>query len=60
MEEMRANNWDQAEAFQWPVFERGRFIHFEIAIANADGSPALGGAGCLSALHLWTQVETGC
>jgi hypothetical protein len=60
MEEMRANNWDPNEALQWPVFEKGRFIHFEIAICNQDGSPALGGAGCLSALHLWTQVEAGC
>lgn len=36
--------------FTWQVLLQGHYIHFELRIANKDGTPALGGAACFSSL----------
>jgi hypothetical protein len=44
---MRANNLRPAMGTEWKVYERGRFLYFELSITNADHSPAIGGDTCL-------------
>lgn len=41
--EMAAKNLRPDYQTQWPMFERGRYLYFELTITNADGSPAVGG-----------------
>lgn len=44
---MRANNLRPAIGTEWRVYERGRFLYFELSITNADHSAAIGGDTCL-------------
>ena len=32
---------------QWPVYEQGRFLYFELTVLAADGTAAIGGDTCL-------------
>jgi hypothetical protein len=44
---MRANNLRPAIGTEWRVYERGRFLYFELSITNADHTAAIGGDTCL-------------
>ena len=41
--QMAAKNLRPNIGTEWKVFERGRFLYFELTILNADGSDAIGG-----------------
>lgn len=44
---MRANNLRPNVGTEWRVYERGRFLYFELTITNADHTPGIGGDTCL-------------
>lgn len=51
-----ATNIYRAVGTEWDILVRGRFIFYEFTIANADGSPAIGGASCFSRIESSTRV----
>ena len=48
---MRSKNQRPAQPKDFNCYEQGRFLYFELTIANKDGSPALGGDVCISRLE---------
>jgi len=42
---------------EWALYEEGRYIHYEFTIANPDGQPARGGAGCVSAITVMAEAK---
>lgn len=40
----------------WEVYERGTFLYYEFRIANADGSPGVGGQSCWARLDFLAAV----
>lgn len=41
-----SDNIMRNSATEWNMLWKGRFIFFEVTIANSDGSPAIGGSAC--------------
>lgn len=41
--------------YEWAVYEEGHYLYFELVIANTDGTAALGGSGCFSAIQFDAQ-----
>ncbi len=48
--EMQAANLVPDQWTEWPCYERGSYLYFELVVANQDGSPAIGGDVCLQQL----------
>lgn len=46
--EMQSKNLTPNIGVEWPMYERGNFLYFELTSANQDGSPAIGGDVCIS------------
>lgn len=46
-----AKNLHRDSGMEWPMLEKGRFLYVEFTIANADGSPAIGGQSCFSRIE---------
>ena len=42
-EQLKDANLIPSFAQEWNVFERGKYLYFEISVLNADGTPAIGG-----------------
>lgn len=49
--QMTAANIKPGISTEWDVYELNEFLYFELIIANADGSPALGGDTC------WQRID---
>lgn len=49
-DEMIADNQRPDEATEFPCYEQGVFLYFELTIANEDGTAAIGGDACLQRL----------
>lgn len=53
----QTDNLRPALGIEWAPFEKGRFMYYEITIANADGSPAIGGACSLARMEVQVKME---
>lgn len=44
---------------EWELLSEGRFLYYEFTIANADGSPAIGGSSCFERIETVVRVKPG-
>lgn len=55
--EMYAKNLRSNIGMQWPVFETGRFLFYELTVMNQDGTAAIGGDVYLQRLDFDAMVQ---
>lgn len=56
--EMKARNLRPNIGIEWPTYEIGRYLYWELSILNSDGTPAIGGDMCLSTLNYDVMART--